>query len=197
MIPDVLQRQSGFIKLLIPPRSVSSFPIHLHPPIPKRHQGTGGAGGAPKAPSPKDSIVFSKVQLPHLPCSAWHPLRETALDLLQWEPLTPSSLLGVPTSSAAHQPGLSTWDCCRRSHGQRSLIHGAWPGSPGSHIPHISPKTALPCHGDGALGPSAGKVLAGCHSPVQKHRRLASECWSMSNLPRRAKSQDTDLQILL
>lgn len=125
VIPDVLQRQSGFIKLLIPPRSVSSFPIHLHPPIPKRHQGTGGAGGAPKAPSPKDSIVFSKVQLPHLPCSAWHPLRETALDLLQWEPLTPSSLLGVPTSSAAHQPGLSTWDCCRRSHGQRSLIHGA------------------------------------------------------------------------
>lgn len=111
--------------------------------------------------------------------------------------VAPSSLWGVPTSSATDQPGLSIWDCCRRCHGQRSLIRGAWPDSPGSHIPHISPKTALPCHGDAALGPSAGKVLAGCHSPVQKHRRLASECWSMSNLPRRAKSQDGDLQILL
>lgn len=107
-----------------------------------------------------------------------------------WSCCTPSSLWDVPTPSAQLSLGFP-WDCCRRGHGQRSLSCGPWPGSPGN------PNSALPCHGDTALGPSAGKGLAGCHSPVQKHRRLASDCCSMSNLPRRAKSRDTDLQILL
>lgn len=175
---------------------------HLHPPIsgpsPKRHQGMGGAGGAPRTPSPRASIVFSKVQVPHFPCSAWHPsgkqpwtccrgsLSHPAPSGMFPHPLLQISL-GFPAFGIAAGAAMDR--------GPWSMVHGQAPQEVTN--PTFLPKTALPCHGDAALGPRAGKVLAGCHSPVQNHRRLASECCSMSNLPRRAKSQDTDLQILL
>lgn len=181
--------------MLIPPRSVPSFPVHLHPPIsgpsPRGTKAQEEQEEPPESPAPRTALCS-----PRYSCHICPALLGTPSGEQPWNYCSGSLSHPAPSGVFPH-PGLSTWDCCRRSHGQRSLIHGAWPGSPGSHIPHISPKTALPCHGDAALGPSAGKVLAGCHSPVQKHRRLASECWSMSNLPRRAKSQDTDLQILL
>lgn len=68
--------------LLIPPRSVSNFPRYLHPPIsgpsPKRHQGMGGAGGAPPNPQPQGQHCVLKGTTATLPLLCLAPPGPTA-----------------------------------------------------------------------------------------------------------------------
>lgn len=119
----------------------STLPSQVHPP-----RGTKAWEEQKEPPKPQGQHCVLKGTTATFPLLCLAPLRETALDLLQWVPLIPSPLWDAPTSSAADHSGLSIWDCCRRCHGRKS-IHAAWPCSPGSHIPHISPQTVLGMQG--------------------------------------------------
>ena len=165
---------------------------------PPRGAEAWGGRRSPYVPQPQGrhcSLQRRNCWLIHSCCSAWPPHRETL-----WTDCsrTPShSPLGCScilccNSRAADQPRLSILESCRRCLRQGCLTHGTW-ADPPQEVTHPTPLlkppgTPLPCPGDVPLGPIARKVLAGCHSPVQKHRHLASKCWNMRNLPRRAKS---------
>lgn len=62
----------------------------------------GGAGGAPRTPSPGTALCSQRYNCLISPALLGTPLGETALDHCSGT-LTPSSLWDVPTSSAAHQ----------------------------------------------------------------------------------------------
>lgn len=156
-----------------------------------------GVGGALMSPSPWDGVAVSEGATAGNQLLLCLALQGSAPGPIAAGPPHTQLPLGCSctlcsNSQAVDQPRLSISESCRTCLRQGCLTHGTWPDAPRgvthpTPLPEL-PGTPLPCHGDVPLGPIARKVLAGCHSPVQKHRRLASKRWSIRNLPRRAKS---------
>lgn len=200
----MLQGESGLIDCSSHPGVSLAHRGTFHPPVsgpsPKMHGGMGGGKRSPQPPSPRDGIVLSEGATTgcHIPPALLGPPQGDAPGPIAVGPCHTQLPLGCSrilccNSRAADQPGLSISESCRRCLAQGCLTHGTWPDAPPQEVTHPTPLpklpgAPLPCHGDVPLGPIARKVLAGCHSPVQKHRHLASKHWSMRNLPRRAKS---------